>query len=218
MGSVRIKCKALKTEVAFQGYPSDLMAAFATLPNLLKKLRSQTTDPFFSPIREARAFKARISTLGHVMPQDLENPMLVMDCPGPSSSCASTHYNFSSLPIAAGYNIYWASVIIANSILLRQGEVDSFLVQESQFAANEICKSTNYFQRHKPLGHSTIGSKMTLSVAFGVSSAEQREHIVQGMQELFEPHPPEFWRTSLQFVFDTLTGARDGEIEDWVKL
>jgi hypothetical protein len=213
--AVRIKALALSS---YDPYASDILTAWASLPNLLIRLRDQPNDPHFCSIHEARLFKAKISKVAAGIPFDVEE--LTLDCESPASptSCVPSYYSFPTLMVAARYTVYWAIVIIANSILLWEGEVNPSLVYECQFAADNICKSTEFFRRHKPLGHSAIGTKVVLSVAFGTSSVEQQEWIVQEMQDLFEAKSREFWRASLQFTSDVLTGARAGKMEKWVKL
>jgi hypothetical protein len=123
---------------SFDPYASDILTAWAALPNLLKKLRDQPNDPHFCSIHEAKLLKARVSKVAAVMPFEVEE--LILDCGSPASptSCVPSYYNFPTIMVAARYTVYWSMVIIANSILLREGEVDTSLVYECQLAAENI--------------------------------------------------------------------------------
>jgi len=98
--------------------------------------------------------------------------------------------------------------IIANTMLVLQGEADSSLDQENQSAAENICKSFESFRHLKPLGASAV--VLILSAAYGVSDAVMREKIAEEYQDLLErvdPIPGQVCGLTMQFVFDTLTGV-----------
>ncbi|KAE9379533.1 hypothetical protein N431DRAFT_500082 [Stipitochalara longipes BDJ] len=204
--AVRNKCDESKVEC--DPLLSAVLAAFATLPNLLISLRTRTSDPLFSPIYGARSFKERISKSTPIVEQDLKDRALLFESPAYMHSCMPTYYTFATMNIAFRFCLYWGMTIIANSILMLHGEKDSSWVEESQSAADNICKSIEYFRSLKPLGASSMF--LILSSSYGVSNKEVREKLAEEYQDLLEevqPQPPELCGAAMQLMFDTLTGA-----------
>ncbi|KAN0114622.1 hypothetical protein V8E51_004166 [Hyaloscypha variabilis] len=193
--AVRIRCD--NSKVGYDPQLSELLAAFAMLPNLLRSIQSTKQDPRVSPIHEARSFKERISRSTPIMEQDLEGP---------------TIHTFTVPKIAWPFCLYWAMIIIANSILMLQGEAESSLLEENQSAADNICKSIEGFRRLKPLG--ALFAPLILSGAYGVSNMDIREKLAEEYWDLLDPlhsQPRELSGASvgatMQLLFDTLTGS-----------
>lgn len=168
-------------------------------------MRNPTLDPQYSLPHKARHFKAEVSKCAAILQHEFDNPSIVSEIPAPHSAFMPTNYNFCHLKVAFRYCLYWATTIIANSILTRLGDTDSSLVQECQSAADKICRSIHYFRHFKPLG--VMFMTFVMPTAFGVSSNERREQIVQEIQDLFEILPIKIGRFTMQYTFDVLTGA-----------
>jgi len=154
-----------------------------------------------------------------VMQQDYENPKIVYQIPAPPTSCTRTYHKFCSFMIATRYCIWWMTIIIADSILMLRGEIDSSLSHECRSTADNICRSIEYFRQLKPVGPHQV--KVALAMAFGVSSAQRRQQILHEVADLLDPQPLEAWCAELQFIFDTLTGVhavgKDDGLESFVE-
>jgi hypothetical protein len=204
--AVRIRCD--NSKVGYDPQLSELLAAFAMLPNLLRSIQSTKQDPRVSPIHEARSFKERISRSTPIMEQDLKDPTIVFESLASPTSCMPTYYTFTVPKIAWRFCLYWAMIIIANSILMLQGEAESSLLEENQSAADNICKSIEGFRRLKPLG--ALFAPLILSSAYGVSNVDIRENLAEEYWDLLDPlhsQPRELSGATMQLLFDTLTGS-----------
>jgi hypothetical protein len=201
--ALRIKCQS--STRSLDKYPSELLSAFASLPNVLNGIKNTDLEHRYSLIYKAKQFKAKISKFDTILERDLENPLIVNEIPAiPSSkACMPTYYNFSIVRVAFQYCLYWSLTIIANNILMNLDDATPSLSEECQIAADNICKSIEYFRRLRPLG--SLCMHLVVSTAFGVSSSERREQLVQEIQDLL---PIKTGGFIMQYIFDMATGAR----------
>ena len=183
---------------------SDSLTALAWLPTVLNDIRNPAQDPYRSPIRTAWDFKAKIAKNAIRMETDLENPLIVSESPAPYSSFMPTKYDFGNIQFVARYGTYWATTVIANTILARVGDTDPLLAQETQSAADNICKSFEYIRLLKPIG--VLSAILWASMAFGVSSTERRAQIIMKLKELLEPLPVSIGASEMQNIFSVTTG------------
>jgi hypothetical protein len=81
---------------------------------------------------------------------------------------------------------------------------DALLNQETQDAADNICKPIDYMGSFQPLG--TMSSTFTIPLAYGVSDAERRIQLVDAVTDLFKLLPFKIDGIALQHCFNTITG------------
>jgi hypothetical protein len=116
-----------------------------------------------------------------------------------------TQYHFSNQKYAVRYGLFWALTIAANTILLRLGEDDNSLDTQRKEAADNICRTLEYYSQLAPLG-ATIYQTFA-GFAFGVLSDERKEQLALDMQKLLSEAPIRTGYDILQNIFNLVSGG-----------
>jgi hypothetical protein len=161
-------------------------------------------DAHESLLFNAYLFKAELTKHAAEMQSDLQNTSVVFEKTARNLKVSYTMYEFCDQMIALRYTLYWASIIIANTMLVQLGVQDVLLNQETQDAADNICKSIDYMDSFQPLG--TMSSTFAISLAYGVSHAERRVRLVDAITDLFKLLPFKIGAIALQHCFNMITG------------
>ena len=108
--------------------------------------------------------------------------------------------------------------ILSNTILTGLGEDGTSLATESQEAAEGICRSIEHLSAFKPFGVLFVLS--TSFAAYGVSSTERREWIIEAVRALFHHFPVSTGPYTMQIGFSMFTAGLgsvylSGEQEEW---
>jgi hypothetical protein len=161
-------------------------------------------DAHESLLFNAYLFKAEWTKHAAELQSDLQNTSVVFEKTTRNLKLSYTMYEFCNQMIALRYTLYWASIIIANTMLVQLGVQDVLLNQETQDAAENICKSIDYMGSFQPLG--TMSSTFTIPLAYGVSDAERRIQLVDAITDLFKLLPFKIGAIALQHCFNMITG------------
>jgi hypothetical protein len=188
--------------VRLDKYILDSLTALAWLPDLHESIRHCGRK--YSTLQKAKHFKAQVSKHADELENDLKNCLIVRESQTSKSSLMPTKYDFCHEKVAFRYCLFWASTIIANSILERFDDKDSCLAQDIQSAAEKICRSIEYLSRLKPVGVPSL--TLQVSMAFGVSSTKRRAQLVKEMKRLFEGLPVEIGPCRMEYIFNFMTG------------
>jgi hypothetical protein len=149
-------------------------------------------------------FKAELTKHAAKLQSDLQNTSVVFEKTARNLKLSYTMYEFCDQMIALRYTLYWASIIIANTMLVQLGVQDILLNQETQDAADNICKSIDYMGSFQPLG--TMSSTFAILLAYGVSDAKRRIRLVDAIRDLFKLLPFDIGPIALQHCFNMITG------------
>lgn len=149
-------------------------------------------------------FKTQVSKHAVILEKHLKNPLIVRESRAAQSTLMLTKYDFCQEKITFQYCLFWATVIIANCILERFEDEASSHVEETQFVAENICKSMEYLHHLKPVGVPSL--TFLVSMAFGVSSTGRRALLVKEMKGLFETLPVDIEPCRMEYVFSFVPG------------
>ncbi len=188
----------------------DCLTALAALPTLLHDVREAKMNGDLqllssSLFPRAQEFKARLSQHALKLHLDFMNTNIVWEKPCTSSGTNPTMLEFCEPQVAFRFNFYWATTIIANTLLLGLGEDDDSIFQESDDAAEDICRSMEHLHSLKPLG--ALWLTFVASMAYGVSGDANRQRIVDAMDGAYDPIPVKIGSNALQIIFYILTGG-----------
>jgi hypothetical protein len=89
-------------------------------------------------------------------------------------------------------------------MFVQLGVQDVLLNQETQDAADHICKSIDYMGSFQPFG--AMPTTFSISRAYGVSDAAMRIRLVDAIRDLFKLLPFDIGPIALQHCFNMITG------------
>ena len=141
------------------------LIALVWLPNLLEEHSTIHQERIY--FTKARHFKAKVPKHAIILEKDLKNPLIVRESRPAQSTVMPTKYDFCREKAAFRYCLFWTMEIIANCILERFEDEESSHAEETQSAAENICKPIEYLHHLKPVGVPLL--TFLLSMAFGVS-------------------------------------------------
>jgi len=161
-------------------------------------------DAHESLLFNVHLFKAELTKYAAELQSDLQNTSVVFEKTARNLELSHTMYEFCDQMVAFRYTLYWASIIIANTMLVQLGVQDILLNQETQDAAGNICKSIDYMGSFQPFG--AMSTAFSISLAYGVSDATRRIRLVDAIRDLFKLLPFKIGPIALQHCFNMITG------------
>lgn len=210
-----LRNKCLRCSRNVDPYSFRLLTALASLPTLVRDVRHALSDGPLDPtsdlvrilLLKARLFKTEVAQQAHELNVDgTDFPVIttILTFEDPLSEKEEV-FTFRDQRTALRFHLYWASTIIANTILMRLGVDDPALSAETREAARRISSSTGFIRSFKPFG--VLWTTMTVSMAFGVSPPAQQAFLMREIVALFEQLPMRVGSLSMQIAFDSMTGG-----------
>ena len=199
--TVRDKCLDWTDAARLDKYILSSLTALAWLPDLLNGIRYCSMK--YSTLQKAKNFKAMVFQDSVDLENGLKDCSIVHESKASKSFLMPSKYHFGHERVAFRYCLFWASTIIANTILERFDDKDSCLAQDIQSAAEKICMPMEYLSRLKPVGVPSL--TFQISMGFGVSSTTRRTQIVKEMKRLFEGLPVEVGPGRMDYIFNFMT-------------